>query len=174
MGTNRIHFPGREFASLYHSDIPRHLRFYALQAVGVPALLCLPLFAFFGLLDDKRTTERVTTPSMEVEVDYSYRTRYSLPETVEVRIRNVTEQTLENVALHLDPHFFPQMRQLVITPAPEQAYSVSLGRLAPGEVKTVRAEYRNHLLGRSRATIWAQAPEEPKAAVIPLRFWIYP
>src|SRR5687767_4803764 len=85
-------------------EIPRRVRMRPLHWVGMAVITAIPVCAAFGLFGSSRGTAGASS-SIEVTVDYPTRCRYEVLELLEVRVRNRSGQTLEQVTVVFDPSY---------------------------------------------------------------------
>jgi hypothetical protein len=122
-------------------DLPRRVRLYPGQWVGIPLLMLLPVLAVFGVFGETRGSADATGDVIRVEVDYPRRLRAGKWSEVQVRIRNVSGAVLNDVAVTFDASYLDHFSRLTFTPPPTLPHAVELSELHPGATATVRLEF---------------------------------
>lgn len=153
-------------------ELPRRVRLRPLHWVGMAIIAAIPVCAAFGLFGSSATTGSASSPSIEVTVDYPTRCRYEVLELLEVRVRNRSSQTIEEVTVVFDPSYLNGFSQAQFTPSPERAFEVELKQLKPGETQLISAEIQGEKYGRYRGAIVARAGAE--SASVDVSTFIFP
>jgi hypothetical protein len=122
-------------------DLPRRVRLYPGQWIGIPLLMLLPVLAVFGVFGESRGSADATGAMLRLEVDYPTRLRAGKWSEVQVRIRNVSGTVLDDVAVTFDTEYLDHFSRLTFTPPLTRPHAVELSDLHPGGTSVVRLEF---------------------------------
>jgi hypothetical protein len=122
-------------------DLPRRVRLYPGQWIGIPLLMLLPALAVFGVFGESRGSADATGAMLRLEVDYPTRLRAGKWSEVQVRIRNVSGTVLDDVAVTFDTEYLDHFSRLTFTPPLTRPHAVELSDLHPGGTSVVRLEF---------------------------------
>jgi hypothetical protein len=119
-------------------ELPRRLRLYAVQWIGVPLLVALPLLALLGAFDERRATIEVSSLELQLRIDYPARSRYKEINTFLISVENRAQHALDAVHVVLDPALVDGFTRLEFIPAASSANTIALLGLQPGEAREVQ------------------------------------
>lgn len=153
-------------------ELPRRIRMRPLHWIGMAIITAIPACAAFGLFGSTGTAGAASSSLIELTVDYPTRCRYEMIELLEVRVRNRSGQTIEQVTVVFDPSYLNGFTQAQFTPSPERAFEVELKQLKPGETQLISAEIQGERYGRYSGEIAAKTGAE--SASVEVSTFIFP
>ena len=146
-------------------EIERKLKFYRLQAFGVPLIALFPLLALFKVFDTTRSLAFAEQSGLRVEVSYPDKIRDRTTEPFQVTVRNNTG-TSQNLTVEIDQSYFEQFQNVQFEPDADgivdERMQFEFEDVKPGEARTVEATFENDDLGvhRAQATVKTEGGEE--------------
>lgn len=149
----------------------RRVRIPAVQWVGVPLILLLPLLAVLGVFGTRRTVVRARG-AVEVRVAYPTGARYDFLTGMAVTVRNRSPLRLDTVRVAFDRAYITAFSQVSFIPAVDQAFVTSLTDVAPGESRLITVEMWGDRAGPHAGTVVAAAGRD--TVVAPLRTFTFP
>lgn len=153
-------------------DIPRRVRLYPGQWIGIPILILIPLLAMLSVFGETRATAEASDGPVHVEVDYPTRLRTGQRSEIEVRVRNLSAAALTAVTLSFDPDYFARFADVSFMPGPGAPYELELTGLGPGETSVLRIELEGDRAWRSHGRI--SVHHDGGAAHLPLSTFTFP
>jgi len=118
------------------------------QMIGVPVVFLLPVvLAVAGVFGESRTTVTVRTGAIAATVAYPTKLHYEQLATMEVWVENISSATLDTVTVAVDTAYANRFFQMMAMPSFEDAYTLSLVRLAPGERRLANIEMQGERYG---------------------------
>jgi hypothetical protein len=147
------------------------------QLIGVPLIMLLPVLALLGLFGQTFDTAVQANDELELHVRYATRFRHGMVNPVEVTVRNLSAQTVENVRVEFDDAYLGRFIRVTFKPEvariSQEAYTVALGPIAPGESRRVVVTVEADEYGRHHGRVTA-AGENGPAVVVSLTTTIFP
>jgi hypothetical protein len=122
-------------------DLPRRVRLYPGQWIGIPLLMLLPVLAVFGVFGESRGSADAAGAMLRLEVDYPKRLRAGKWSEVQVRIQNMSGAVLDDVAVTFDASYLHHFSRLTFTPALTLPQTIELSDLHSGGTSIVRLEF---------------------------------
>lgn len=160
----------------------RRIMLPALQLIGIPLLMLLPILAVAGVFGSSMTTESAANDALALRVESPIRTRYNLPDRLHIEVTNLASSQPVTVTVEFsrayvdafaDVSFFPDVQE--VTP---EVYRVALPEIAAGEARVIDVEaradkYWQHI-GQVTASVANGSPGGDAAVSVPLRTFTYP
>lgn len=134
-------------------DLPRRLRLYTSQWIGMPLLLLIPVLALFGVFGESRHVVTARTGELAVEAEYPARNRYGMLADLRLAVTNTTAAALDTVTVVLDSAYATRFSSLTAIPDFERAYVIELTDLQPAETRRVRIELEGNEYGLHRGEL---------------------
>jgi hypothetical protein len=147
-------------------DLPRRVRLYPGQWIGIPLLVLMPVLAIFGVFGETRSKVDATGAAVRLEVDYPTRLRDGKWSEVQVRIRNASGDVLDDVTVTFDDAYLRHFARVTFTPVLSLPLAVELNDLQPGETSVVRVEFHGNRPWRGRGRIAATHRGDTAAVLI--------
>jgi hypothetical protein len=135
--------------------VPRKVRLWWHQWIGIPVLFALPILSLLGVFGESSAKSSAKSALLELEVEYPDRLRYWQIRPLEVSVRNSSQQPLDHVEVKFDPTYINSFADVTFTPGVEKAYTVTMRNLAPGESRLVSVELRADHYGTHEGAIEA-------------------
>jgi hypothetical protein len=154
-------------------EVPRRIRLYPGQWIGIPILFLVPVLALFNVFGESRQQVRDGSAELLVEVEYPDRLRSGQRSDIAVRVENHSARAIEGGGVSLDPGYFGRFADLIVMPAALVPYRVELPRLEPGQTSLVRVELAGGRAGRHEGEI-AVASDGGEAIRVRLRTFVFP
>ncbi|HEY0868562.1 MAG TPA: hypothetical protein VGE01_14355 [Fimbriimonas sp.] len=104
----------------------RDLRFYRLQAIGVPLLALLPILALFGFFDTKNGEASASEGGVDLQVSYPSRFRFRTAKPFTATVRNDTGHELTMIQVKLEKAYVERFKNPEFVPEPSEADDRSL------------------------------------------------
>lgn len=140
--------------------------------LGMPLLLLVPVLALAGVFD-ARGEWQASSPGLSVSANGPSRTRATLDESLDIRVRNTSDGRFEDVRVRLDPAWQESLLRVSFLRPPGMDHWVSLGSLAPGEEGRVRVDFQVERLGKLTGAVEVEAGGvEPVR--LPLEMFVFP
>jgi len=161
--------------SIGPSAPPQIRRRFALtrkQRIGVPIVTLIPVLALFGFFGERGATVNATSELLALSVHYPERFRYRQVQPLEVTVRNLSAHVIDSIHVSLDTAYITRFSSVRITPAPSNAFTVTLVGVKPGEQQLVSAELWAQDYGRHRGRIVAATPND--SAAVTIRTLVFP
>lgn len=155
-------------------DLPRHLKFYRYQWVGLPLLLLMPVLALLGVFGETWDHVEDAGAELTLRVEYPTRYRYKQINTVQVFVQNTASSTLDTVVVAFDPAYIRRFSTLMFIPSPKQPFEIELLDVKPGETRLVWVELQGEQYGRHQGTIEAYRPASLDTARVVVNTLIFP
>ncbi len=154
----------------------RRTQIPAIQMVGIPLLLLLPVLALVGVFGHATDSATTSNDVLALEVTYPTRTRHNLAAELVVEVGNLSAEPI-TVTLDLDRSYLDRFAEHVFLPEAQEVrpdvYRVEVSDIPPGEARIVRvglrAEQYWRLAGQATASLDGSSPVS-----VPLRTWVYP
>lgn len=139
-------------------------------------MMLIPILAIFGVFGE--TIHKVTESSQDLEmhVKFPTRFRYKMIDSVNVSIRNTSNQPIPTVLVTFDRAYIENFSTVTFTPSvkhvTETAYIVELTDLQPGQAQVVSLSIQAEKYGHHEGVITAKpyGGEELQARVTTLTF----
>lgn len=157
------------------SDVPRvapRLHFRKLEQIGVAVIACFPLLAVVGAFGPNTAETRARTASLEVEVAAPRLTRVSLEAELVATIRNRDTTPKGPVSVSLTPTYLDDAEKSLLLPQPLTSYAFLLPELQPGEVRSIRVEFKPDRWGVRSGGLMLESGDE--RIVVPLKTVVLP
>jgi hypothetical protein len=135
--------------------MPRRVRLYRAQWLGLPLLLVLPLLGLAGAFGESRQTRTFADEFVRVEVDYPVRLRVRQPSAVHVRVDRLADMA-DSLLIAVDPAWLDRFAKVTVIPEPQHGWSVWLRDPHPGSRAEVRVEFEARQLWSGRGRIHIQ------------------
>jgi hypothetical protein len=158
-------------------SVDRKLQLYPYQYIGIPLLILIPILALFGVFNETYSTATGSSADFELQVKYPVRGLYNMPHTIEVTIRNKSEQVVPSLSLSFDKNYMDAFKQIVFLPddltITDQGYTVNLTNVQSGEMRvvTVSVEPDRYWQHWGSVTVIADGAESAK---VQLESFIFP
>jgi hypothetical protein len=157
-------------------EIKRLLKFYRLQAIGVPLIALIPLLALFKVFDTTRGHASAEGPGLGLEVSYPAKLRYRTFEPIEVRVQNRSSAE-QNFSIELDAKFMRQFQNVQFEPDADEItddkLSFKFDKVKPGESRTVEANLEADDLG-THACIAGAELEDGSHVEVTFNTFVFP
>lgn len=134
-------------------EVPRRVRLYRGQWIGLPILILLPVLAILSVFGETRETGEAADRAVRLEVDYPSRLRKGQRTEIEVRVHNLSDHPIQAVTLTFDPLYFNRFTNVSFMPEPTAPYEVELTSLEPGQPAVLRIELEGDRPWRGRGRI---------------------
>lgn len=154
-------------------DLPRRVRLYPAQWVGIPLLVLIPVLAVFGVFDLKREHQQLELAGLRVDVEYPTRMRHGQHAEILVHVRNRSGEVVDSLTLAFDPEYLHHFQDVSFTPSPTQGYEVEVVGLEPGRMAVIRVVLQGFQPWRQRGRIEVQRPGAD-AAHLPIETFVLP
>jgi hypothetical protein len=158
-------------------DVERELQFYPWQIAGIVLIALVPILALFNVFGEAFETTSAASAELEINVLYPARYTYSMINSVEVSVHNLSAQSIPTVTVRIDRSYLDSFSHVNITPGPktitEDAYEVELTDLTAGEVRRVVAEIQGDKYGMHEAFITA-VPEGAGPVEVSITTIVFP
>jgi len=155
----------------------KRLRFSRLQLVGMIAMAAVPILAMAGVFSPRSSTLAARSDAIEIEVKYSNRARLSLALAMDLKVTNVSAETIDDVRVSFDESYLSAFTSVSMTPSPEtvtpDATVVHLGDMGAGEAKAINIELKPASPWHRQGKVRASAERGPGAEVT-LSTWVLP
>ena len=145
--------------------IGRRLDLGALQLVGLPLLLALPVLALLGTFGERSATATARAGDVRLDVHWPTRTRHERIHRMDVVVRNVSTRALDTVTVAIDTAYLAGFSAVSVTPGPVDAWRVELAGVGPGEARRVAVEMDASRYGRLSGHVTATAAGADTARV---------
>lgn len=152
-------------------EAPRRIRLYPFQWVGAGVLAIFPLLAVFGVFGESMRRVETATPTLGIDVRYPSRFRYKQIQQIEIWIRNRSGSPLDTVRVRLDSAYARYFSTLKAIPSFDQAYTLPVTGLAPGEVRLAIVELQAERYGRHTGLLQVTATD---TADVRLSTFVFP
>lgn len=129
-------------------EVERRVRLLPMQWVGIPLLLVPVLLAAFGVFGESWDTATASSATISVDVRWPTRFRYKQLNEVHVWVENRTGGVLDTVTVALDTAYASRFSTVTAIPDFDDAYSLSLVALRPGERRLAVIELQAERYGR--------------------------
>ncbi len=131
-------------------ELPRRLKFWPLQLIGVPIILLIPLLALAGIFD-LHIADVQATGELALSVIYPTRSRYDTFNEMIIAVTNTTQSPLTEVVVQLERAYLDHFAQISANPdisnISEAFYEITLGELAPGATQVITLDFQAHEQG---------------------------
>ena len=124
------------------------VRLRPLQWVGIPLLIMPVLLAAFGVFGESWDTANTSSTAVSVAVRWPTRFRYKQLNEVRVWVENRTPGVLDSVTIALDTAYASRFSTVTAIPDFDDAYSLSLVAVRPGERRLAIIELQAERYGR--------------------------
>jgi hypothetical protein len=121
-------------------ELPRRVRLYRPQWIGLPLLMLVPVLAVLNVFGESRKEARAAGAVLELRVEYPTRVREGQRTDLRVHVRNVSDRMLDTVALVFDAAYLDRFESVAFTPGAQDGYRVEFLRVLPGEEGAARVE----------------------------------
>jgi hypothetical protein len=138
-------------------ELPRMIRFYRYQWVGLAVILLVVGLALFGIFGESVTETRVAGGGLELRVEYPGRFRYQQVSPIRVWLTNQARQPVDKATVSFSRPYLLQFSSLTFVPSAERPFEVEVTDLAPGETRLVLAEIQANHYGKHAGWIAATA-----------------
>jgi hypothetical protein len=142
-----------QFDILRHPDIPRKIRVYPAQAVGVLLMVSIPILSLFGFLGEEEKTGIASSNQIEMSVKYYSRGHAGLRAPLHVYVKNRAQEELEKISVQFDSQYIEKFSRVSFVPKEEAAYEVVLSDIQPGETRNIIVEMDAEKSGRHSGKI---------------------
>jgi hypothetical protein len=136
-------------------DVPRRVRLYRYQWIGVGLLLIMPVLAMTGFFDETWRATEAAGAEFQLAVRYPDRFRYKQLKSMQVRVRNTSTARLDTVTIALDTALANGFSTVRAVPAFSRAYEAELTGIEPGESRLLILELQGETYGGHRGWIRA-------------------
>jgi hypothetical protein len=154
-------------------EVPRRVRLYPAQWIGIPFLMVVPVLAALGVFGEVRSQVETSDGTFRLHVDHPARMRMGQRSGVAVRVENLTASALDTVTVYLDPDYFTRFVDVLFTPEPRDRFQSEIVGLPPGETSLVHVELVGWKAWRHSGWIAARAGER-EAVELPIRTLVFP
>jgi hypothetical protein len=138
-------------------ELPRPIRFYRYQWVGLAVILLVVGLALFGVFGDSVAETRVAGGGLELRVEYPSRFRYQQVSPIRVWLTNQADEPVDTAIVSFSRAYLLQFSNLTIVPSPERPFEVEVTDLAPGQTRLVLAEIQANHYGKHAGWVAATA-----------------
>src|SRR5579875_1969553 len=84
-------------------EIPRSIRFTALQRVGIPILFGIPILALFGVLGERYTVQSAQGSDATVRIEYPTLIHFRQSLSLHIQVTNDAPRAADTIIVSLDP-----------------------------------------------------------------------
>ena len=157
-------------------EVARKLQFHVLQVVGIPLMMLIPILAIFGFFGETVHEVKESSQNLEMHVKFPTRFRYKMIDSLNVSIRNTSNQPIPTVLVTFDRAYVENFSTVTFTPSvkhvTETAYIVELTDLQPGQAQIVSLSIQAEKYGDHEGVITAKSDgsEELQARVTTFTF----
>lgn len=146
--------------------ITRRLALTRKQRIGLPLLMAIPILTLFGVFGEQRSSVHAASRSLDMTVLYPARFRYRQIQSLDVTVRNASDQTIDTISVSLDTAYISRFSSVRIEPTPRTAFTVPLTGVRPGESRLISAELWGERYGRHTGRIVATARSDTASATV--------
>ncbi len=139
-------------------EVPRRIRLPWQQAVGILALLAIPVLAGAGVIGPREGSKLLEGDGVRVALTYPKVIRFLEREGLTVEVTNTSGAVLAEVEVGLPPSYVDLFTEVSILPEPERPYAIALRDLAPGERRLVEIDWKGKRYGKHEGEVRV-APE---------------
>jgi hypothetical protein len=147
-------------------SIARRLALTRKQVIGLPLLGAIPILTLFGVFGEQRSSLHAASGSVEMSVRYPTRFRYRQIQSLDITVRNTSDETIDTIGVSLDTAYISRFSSVRIDPAPRSAFVVALTGVRPGESRLISAELWGERYGRHEGHIAAIARSDTAVATV--------
>src|SRR5881275_2111873 len=97
--------------------ITRRLALTRKQLIGLPLLAAIPILTLFGVFGEQQSSLHAASRSVDMRVRYPTRFRYRQIQSLEVTVRNTSDQTIDTISVSLDTAYISGFSSVRIDPA---------------------------------------------------------
>lgn len=119
-------------------EMPRRVRLYPSQWIGLPLLLLVPVLALAGTFGEQRQTHAIASDAVHFEVDYPTRMRTRQHSHLSVHVVRVGGEASDTVRVEFDPAWVQSFARLELLPQPARPWIVELAGVEVGDTAVVR------------------------------------
>ncbi len=134
-------------------SLPRRIRLYRYQWVGLGLIVALPVLALAGVFGESWRSEEARGADVEAAVTWPERFRYKQVNSIEVRVRNTSSRVLDTMTVALDTALAGRFSTVRAIPSFTRPYETDLTDLRPGETSLVLVEIQAERYGRHEGTL---------------------
>lgn len=149
-----------DFELLKEPKLPRRIRFWQHQWVGIPFLMLFPILALLGIFGESSKKIETQENGLHINLESPERLRYGLQAPLNFRIENKTGQTIPQTKLVFDARYLEKFSEVKFSPEISRAYEVELKDLAPGEIREVFVEAKAKHYGWQDGNIQFKSGEQ--------------
>jgi hypothetical protein len=155
----------------------RRVKWRIQQLIGIPIIALIPMLALAGVFTLALDHASASNAQLEMRVQYPSRSRYKMAQTLNVRLRNISTETLPGVQVSFDRSYIESFTNTTFTPnvntIDAEAYVVDLGELAPDATREVTVQLSPEKRGQLQGTVSASVPGvEP--IVVEVKGFVFP
>jgi hypothetical protein len=154
-------------------EVERRVRLGPRQAVGMVALLAIPVLAMVGTLGHEAAREVRAGPGLDVVVEYPSRMRMTRQASLRVTLTNRTEQVIDHARVRLPAAYLQVFATPYVGREPVPADGAEVGSLDPGRPAMVEVVLMADRFGRPEGTIRVTS-SAGDSLTVPIRTIILP
>jgi hypothetical protein len=141
------------------------MAFYPLQAIGVPLLLLVPIFALFGLLDTRLATKEVDENGLSLSIEYPSQLRYRTQDPFEISVRNETGHEITALEVRVSRDYLDGFHEADFNPDPKEIDAdeavFEMNNVGAGETRRVLVNFEADQVGNHQGTLAASTELGP-------------
>src|SRR5206468_10420303 len=89
---------------------------------------------------EQQSSLHAASHALDMSIRYPRRFRYRQIQSLEVTVRNTSDQTIDTISVSLDTAYISRFSSVRIDPAPRSAFVVALTGVRPGESRFFSAD----------------------------------
>lgn len=153
-------------------EMRRHFRLHRFQMIGIPIVFLLPVvLAMAGVFGDSFETVQARSADVVATVTYPTRYRFEQLATMQVWVENTSAASIDTVTVAIDTAYANRFFQIGAMPSFDDAYSLSIVDLAPGERRLANIEIQGERYGIHEGELRIIAGD---TAIVRLRTIMFP
>jgi hypothetical protein len=134
-------------------DVPRRVRLYRAQWIGIPVLILIPVLAALGVFGETRAQAEAAVGPIHMQVDYPVRLRDGQRSAIDVRLENRSAAVVDSVSVAFAADYLHHFADVAFSPVPTTPYELTVVGLQPGDSAKLRVEFQGDRPWRSRGRI---------------------
>lgn len=157
--------------------ISRKFEIRLYQMIGLPLIMLVPILALLGIFGETVDSTVISSPQLEMRVEYPTRFRYKMLDSITVTLRNVSGQPISALDVRFARAYIRGFSTVTFTPPvksiTEEDYILELNDLQPEETRIITVSIQAEKYGTHKGTIRV-TPESAESVQVSLGTFIFP